>query len=487
MKNPASSLARLSVFFVAALLQPSAPAADPTGASSPPVAKVLPKITEIHGRKLIDNYAWLREKENAEVKGYLDAENGYTAALMKPTEPLQKRLYDEMLSRLKETDVDVPHKDGGYFYYTRTQAGKQYPIHCRKKGSLDAPEEIALDVNLLAAGQPFMSLGARNVSDDGNLLAYSTDNSGFRQYKLAVKDLRTGQLLSDHAEKTGSVVWANDNQTLFYTVEDDAKRQYRLYRHTLGSEQPDDLIYEEKDERFDLSVWKSRSKAYIFLVSGSHTATEVRYLPADQPRGEWKVLELRRPDIEYYPDHHGDSFYLRVNDAGRNFRLVRAPTADPGKANWQEIIPHRPDVMLEDADFFKDFYVVAERENGLPQIRITDLSSGKSRRLEFPEAVYLAFPHVNREFDATAFRYRYQSPITPDSIFELGVETGGNKLLQQKEVPGGYDRTRYRVERLFATAADGVKIPISVVCLKDAKLGGHSPVFLGGYGSYGAS
>src|SRR4029453_3671423 len=238
-------------------------AADPSSAPAPPIAKAIPKVTEIHGHKLIDNYAWLREKENPEVKAYLEAENAYAPAVMKPTELFQKRLYDEMLSRIKETDVDVPYKDGGYFYYSRTEAGKQYSIHCRKKGSMDAPEEIILDVNLLAAGQPFMSVAARTVSEDSNLLAYSTDNTGFRQYTLAVKDPRTGQLLPDHAEKTGSVVWANDNKTLFYTVEDAAKRQYRLYRHTLGQPGLDDLVYEEKDERFDLSAGKSRSKAFL--------------------------------------------------------------------------------------------------------------------------------------------------------------------------------------------------------------------------------
>ena len=243
------------------------------------MAKKVPKITAIHGHKLVDNYFWLRDKKNPEVRAYLEAENVYTEAVMKPTEPLQKKLYDEMLSRIKETDVEVPYKEGDYFYYSRTEAGKQYSIHCRKRGSLDAPEEIVLDTNELAKGQAFMHLAAYDVSDDGNLLAYSTDNTGFRQYVLAVKDLRTGKLLVDHAEKVGSVVWANDNKTLFYTVEDAAKRQYRLYRHTVGPRGHDELVYEEKDERFDVYARKSRSKAYIFLISASHTTSEVQYIP----------------------------------------------------------------------------------------------------------------------------------------------------------------------------------------------------------------
>jgi oligopeptidase B len=279
--------AQLTVLLLAAVLSVPLRAADTSSLAKPPVAKKIPKTTEINGQKLVDNYFWLRDKKNPAVKAYLEGENAYTDAVMKPTEPLQKRLYDEMLSRIKETDVDVPYKDGNYFHYSRTEAGKQYPIRCRKKGTLEAAEEVVLDVNELAKGQTFMSLGAYETSDDGDLLAYSTDNTGFRQYTLAVKDLRTGKLLPDHVEKTGSIVWANDNKTLFYTVEDAAKRQYRLYRHTVGTTGPDDLVYEEKDERFNVFAGKTRSKAYIFLLSGSLTTSEARYIPADQPMAEW--------------------------------------------------------------------------------------------------------------------------------------------------------------------------------------------------------
>ena len=483
---------RISSLVFASLILTSAYALAADDASSslpaPPVAKKAPKTTEINGRTMVDNYYWLRDKKNPEVKAYLEAENAYTDAVMKPTEGLQKKLYDEMLSRIKETDIEVPYKEGDYFYYSRTEAGKQYQIHCRKKGGMDAPEEVVLDVNEMAKGQKFMSLGAYQVSDDGNLLAYTTDNTGFRQYTLAVKDLRTGKMLPDHAERVGSVVWANDNKTIFYSLEDDTtKRQYQVYRHTAGTSGSDKLAYEEKDEKFDVYAGKTRSKAYVLLFSASHTTSEVRYIPAGEPAAEWKVMQPRKQDVEYYPDHNGNFFYIRVNDTGRNFRLVKAPVADPRSQNWQEVVPHRANVMLDDTDFFKNYYVLSERENGLPQIRVTDLHSGESRRIEFPEPAYASYGYTNREYDTSKFRYGYQSFITPRSVFEYDMASGKSTLLKQKEVPGGYDRARYQVEQIYATASDGVKIPISVVHLKGAKLDGKGPLYLTGYGSYGIS
>jgi oligopeptidase B len=487
LRHAQLALLILTPLFVASVCVRAADDNSPS-LPAPPVAKKLPKTTEINGHTMVDNYFWLRDKKNPEVKAYLEAENAYTDAVMKPTEGLQKKLYDEMLSRIKETDVEVPYKEGEYFYYSRTEAGKQYQIHCRKKGSMDAPEEVLLDVNELAKGQKFMSLGGYHVSDDGNLLAYTTDNTGFRQYTLAVKDLRTGKVLPDHAERVGSVVWANDNKTIFYSVEDETtKRQYQVYRHTVGTSGADKLAYEEKDEKFDVFAAKTRSKAYIFLFSASHTTSEVRFLAAGEPAAEWKVIEPRKQDVEYYPDHNGNFFYIRVNDTGRNFRLVKAPVADPRSQNWQEVVPLRSNVMLDDTDFFKNYYVLGERENGLPQIRVTDLSSGQSRRIEFPEAAYASYPYVNREYDTSKFRYGYQSFITPRSVFECDMASGKSTLLKQKEVPGGYDRTRYQVEQIYAAASDGVKIPISVVHLKGAKLDGKGPLYLTGYGSYGIS
>jgi oligopeptidase B len=474
---------RLAVLLSISLLGLAADKSAPPPA--PPVAKKVPKTSEVNGRTLVDNYFWLRDKKNPEVKAYLEAENAYTEAVMKSTEGFQKRLYDEMLGRVKETDVDVPYREGDFFYYTRTEAGKQYQIRCRKKGSVDAPEEVVLDINEMAKGQIFMAVGAYRVSTDGNLLAYSTDNTGFRQYVLAVKDMRTGKTLPDHAEKVGSVVWANDNKTLFYTVEDAAKRQYRLYRHAIGTTGPDDLVYEEKDERFNVHAEKTLSQAYIFLVSSSHTTTEVRYISADQPMADWKVMEPRKQDVEYFPDHNGDFFYIRVNDTGRNFRLVKAPVSDPRSQAWQEVVAQRPSVMLDDISFFKNYYVRYERENGLPQMSVTDLSSGQSKRIEFPEPAYDVSDYINREYDTAKFRYTYQSAITPLSVFEYDMGNAASALLKQREIPGGYDRTRYQVEQIYAAASDGVKIPISVVYLKGAKLDGKGPLYLYGYGSYG--
>jgi len=455
---------------------------------APPVAKKIAHFTEINGHKLTDNYFWLREKTNPDVRAYLDAENAYTDAVMKPTEPFQQKLYDEMLSRVKETDVEVPYREGEYFYYLRTEAGKQYPIRCRKKISADAAEEVLLDVNELAKGQVFMTVQAFAVSSDGNLLAYSYDNTGYRQFNLAVKDLRTGQTLTDHAERVGSVVWANDNRTIFYTQEDaTSKRQYRLYRHTVGSADPDVLVYEEPDEKYTVRAFKTRSQAYIFMELRSHTTSEARYIPANDLAADWKIIEPRKQGVEYYPDHNADSFYIRVNDTGRNFRLVTAPITDPGSKNWHEVLAQDPAIMLDEMDLFKNFLVLYLRESGLPQIRILDLRNGHSRRLSFPEPAYAAYPYTNRVYETTEFRYGYQSPITPASVYSFDMETGAAQLLKQKEVPGGYDRNKYEVEQIYTSASDGAKIPVSVLHLKGAKLDGKGPLYLYGYGSYGIS
>ena len=462
--------------------------ADAGTLPAPPVAKKVPHVTEVNGHRMVDNYFWLRDKPNPEVRAYLEAENAYTDAVMKPTEAFQKKLYGEMLGRIKETDVEVPYREGDYFYYTRTEAGKQYGIRCRRKGSMEAAEEVVLDVNEMATGLAFMSVNEYAVSPDGNLLAYSYDNTGFRQYQLAVKDLRTGKTLVDHAERVGSVVWANDNKTIFYTQEDAvSKRQYRLYRHAVGTTGEDALVYEEKDERFDVYAGKTRSDAYIFLFCASHTTSEARYIPANQPMAEFKVVEPRKQDVQYYPDHNGEFFYIRVNDTGRNFRLVKAPVGDPGKKNWTEVVAQDPNVMLTHLEMFKNFYVLMEREHGLPQIQVTDLRSGATHRIQFPEPAYLSHGYVNRVYDTTEFRYAYESPITPPSVFAYDMEKGTSTLLKQKEVPGGYDRTKYVVEQIYAPAADGVKIPISVVHRKDAKLDGNEGLYLYGYGSYGFS
>jgi oligopeptidase B len=465
----------------------------------PPIARVQHTETKIHNHTLVDDYAWLRERDDPEVIAYLEAENAYTAAMTAEDEPLRETLYREMLSHIQETDVSAPFREGAYWYYTRTEEGKQYGICCRKPGTTEAmdtaaEEEVLLDINELAKDQPFMAVSAFNVSDDGNLLAYSTDNTGFRQYTLHVKDLRTGELLREHVERVGSVVWATDNRTLFYTIEDEVqKRQYRLYRHTLGAPHTDDvLVYEETDERFNIGAGRTRDHKYIVMESSSHTTSEERFVRADAPTEEFTLVEPRRDGMEYYIDHRNGLFYIRANDAGRNFRLVTAPVEAPGRANWKELVPHRADVMLEDADLFADFYVACERRDGLPHLRVVRFAgagpeAADSREIVFPEPAYTAHPHTNREFDATKYRYGYQSLVTPASVFEYDVATGESKLLKQIEVPGGFDRTLYASERLFAKAEDGVAVPVSVVYRKDRFARGKNPLFVYGYGSYGYS
>jgi len=450
----------------------------------PPVAARKAKQVTLHGETRTDDFFWLREKSDPAVAAYLEAENKYAKAILLPTEKLQEKLYNEMLGRIKQTDLSVPYKEGDYFYYSRTEEGKQYPIHCRKKGSLDAPEQVTLDVNELAKGQKFTALGASTVSDDGKLLAYSVDFTGFRQYTLQIKNLETGEFFADKAEKVVSVAWAADNKTIFYTVEDPAKRSYRLYRHRIG-ETGDTLVYEEKDELFRVHVGRTRSKAYIVLSIGSHTTSEARYLKADSPDGGFRVILPRKHMTEYSVDNRGDSFYMLVNDKGRNFRLVTMPVSDPSPAKWKELVAHDPAVMLEDFDLFAGHLVLYQRKNGLPEIRVTNFQTGQAHNVSFPEPAYSVFPSTNREWNTSKLRYSYQSFITPGSIFDYDMNTREAKLLKQTEVLGGYDPKQYESERIYATAKDGTKIPISIVYKKGLAKDGKAPLFLEGYGSYG--
>lgn len=455
------------------------------GTAKPPVAKKQPKVTKIHDVTLTDDYFWLRDKPNPDVKTYLEAENEYTSAVMKPTLPLQEALYKEMLGHIKETDMGVPYKEGDFYYYARTEQGKQYPIFCRKQGK-DGSEQIILDQNKLAENERFMNVGLQRVSDDSNLLAYTTDNTGFRQYTLYIKNLKTGELYKEKMFRVGSVAWAGDNKTLFYTVEDEkTKRQYRVYRHVLGTPASKDVVvYEDPDERFNVHVYRTRSQAYLIVQTGSHTTSESRYLKADDPNGQWTVIALRMQDQEYDVDHRGDLFYIRANDAGRNFRLVTAPVGNPGRENWKELIAHRPDVMLTDIEIFQDFYIAVEREKGLPQFRVVDFASGKAQMVEFPEPAYAAMPGQNREFRTDKYRYNYQSMVTPSSVYDYDVNTGKSELLKRIEVPG-YDASQYKSERLFAVATDGTHVPISIVYRTDFTRDGSHPLYLNGYGSYG--
>jgi oligopeptidase B len=451
------------------------------------MAEKKAKTTDIHGEQLVDEYFWLREKNNPEVMAHLKAEDAYAEQAMKHTAALQEKLYKEMLSHIKQTDTNVPYRWGNYFYYTRTEEGKQYPIYCRKKGSLEAPEEVVIDQNELAKGQKFMSVGLFVPSDDGNLLAYSTDNTGYRQYTLQIKDLRNGQLFPERVERVNNLAWATDNKTFFYVTEDAVtKRSDKFFRHVLGTDKTD-LVYEEKDELFDIGTGRSRDKAVIFLEAFSKTSTDVRYLPADDPNASLKVILPRQPEHEYDVDHRGDLFYIRTNKGAKNFRIVTAPVSDPSEKNWKEFVAHRPAVKVEGISLFADHAVLSEWENGLQQLEIMDFKTGKQSRIKFPEPVYSAGLSANREFNTSVVRYAYNSLVTPTSVLDYDMNTGKSTLLKQQEVPGGFDRTNYTSERVFATASDGTKVPMSMVYRKGVKLDGSAPLLLYAYGSYGIS
>jgi len=461
--------------------------------STAPVARREPKQTPLHGTVLVDDYAWLREKESPEVTAYLEAENAYAEAVMAPLAGLRDELYQEMLSHIKQTDISVPYRDGSWWYYSRTEEGLQYPVYCRKADVPDATEEVILDGNALAEGHAFMAIGDTNVTDDGRWLAYSVDHTGFRQYTLHIKDLTSGEVLEGTVERVGSIVWAADNKTLLYTVEDEEqKRQYQLWRHELGTAHSADvLVFEEPDERFNLGAGRTRDGKFLIMEAGSHTTSESRFLAADTPAGEWTLMAEREDEHEYSIDHRKGLWFIRTNDQGRNFRLVTAPVATPGRAFWTELLAHRTGVMLEEIDLFDRFFVACEREDGLPRLRLWHFTENdraiQSNEIRFPEPVYSAFPHINREFDATRFRYAYQSLVTPSSVYEYDLATSNSTLLKQVEVPGGFDRELYASERVFATAADGARVPISLVYRKDKRVARRNPLYVYGYGSYGYS
>jgi oligopeptidase B len=463
---------------------------------TPPTARTHRTQTTLHGHTLIDDYAWLREKDSPEVLAYLEAENAYTEAIMAPTAALQTELYDEMLSHIKQTDVSVPSEENNYWYYTRTSEGAQYPVYCRKPGARatydQAEEQIVLDVEELAKHESFMSIGALTVSDDGALAAYSVDTKGFRQYTLQIKDLSTGAVLAERVERVGSIVWASDNRTLFYTVEDEEqKRQYRLYRHTLGAPHADDaLILEEPDERFNLGAGRTRDGEYIVLESASHIASQAWLIPANAPTTLPALIAPLREGVEYYPDHRYGLLYIRTNDTGRNFRLVTAPLSNP--TDWQELIPARPEVMLEDLSLFANFAVASERHGGLEHLRILHFADQgpeflREEQIRFPEPAYSVHLAGNRMFATQYLRYAYQSLVTPASVYEYDLASSVSTLLKQQEVPGNFDRSLYVSERLSATAPDGVQVPISLVYRRDQRAPRTNPLHIYGYGSYGYS
>ncbi len=456
---------------------------------APPVAKVIPKVDTLNGEIRVDNYYWLREKSNPEVIKYLEDENNYTKAIMQHTEKFQQNLYKEMLGRIKETDLTVPAREGDYYYYSSTEEGKQYRIYCRKKGNLEAAEEILVDVNKLAVGHEYCALASLLVSPNQQLLAYTVDTTGGETYTLFIKDLNTGELLKDTIpDMSGSLEWANDNKTIYYSTLDETKRPYKLFRHTLGSNPKDDeLIYHEKDQAYYLNISKTRSKAYLLMTLGSNTTTEVRYLKADNPAGEFKVIHPRQHEMEYYVSHHGDKFYICTNDNAKNFKLMETSVSNPSQKNWKEVIPHRDSVKIDGVDAFKNHMVVYEREKGLKQMRVVVFTNNQSHYVEFPEPAYTFWPGDNREYNTSLLRFTYMSLITPRSVYDYSMDTKTRDLKKQYEVLGGYDLNQYQSERVFATASDGTEIPISMVYKKGVVKNGSNPLYLYGYGAYGMS
>jgi oligopeptidase B len=537
-------------------------AARPAGGpAEAPLALRHPVEHVIHGDRRVDHYAWMREKSDPRVQEYLQAENAYTKEMTRDSEALQETLYQEMLGRIQQTDLSVPYLLRGYEYYTRTEEGKQYPVYCRRKAagsaeprvtseerslatlgvadggqrprvpappgsnaadpppggaggaSTDDEEEVLLDLNELAAGHTYMGLGIFDVSDDNRLLAYATDATGYRQYVLEVKEVATGRRVPFRAERVTSAAWSNDGSALFYVTEDEVtKRSNRLWRHEFpanaeenaaGEARPDGdaLIYEEKDERFRIDVERSRSGAYLFLVSNSHTTSEVRYLRADAPRGAFRLVAAREDHHEYYLDHHpggaadpgGGVFFIRTNSAGRTYRLMTAPADDPAPSRWREVIRNRPKVMLSGLEAFRTHLVLLEREDGLPYLRVVDLTRNApsalaaSERIEFAEPAYNAMLGTNPEFDSGHVRFQYESMVTPRSVYDYNITTGERRLRKQQPVLGGFDSARYVSERLHANAPDGTPVPISIVRRKDTVRDGNAPLLLYGYGSYGIS
>ncbi len=454
----------------------------------PPAAPKQPHATTHHGAIVVDDYFWLRERENPAVLEYLEAENAYTSAVMAHTSAQQEQLYTEMRGRIKEDDDSVPVKRDDYFYYTRVVEGQQYPIYCRRHGSLEAAEEILLDQNLLAAGEAYCALGTFTVSPNHQLLAYSVDTSGAESYTLFIKDLATGDLLPDQIPNTYyGVEWANDNRTLFYNVLDAAMRPYQLLRHTLGADPASaTLVYHETDEAFFLWISKTCSEAYLLITLSSTTSTEVRFAPAADPR-EFVVVEPRQPELEYAVEHHGERFLIVTNHQAKNFKVVTAPVSNPGQAQWQDWLAHRPAVYVDDIDAFADHIVVHEREQGLQKIRICQPDGGNVRYVAFPEAVYTIKPGPNDEFASATLRFTYTSLITPSSVVDYGMASGAWEVKKQQEIPSGYDATLYQAERIWATAPDGVQVPISLASRRDLPRDGSSPAMLIGYGSYGMS
>lgn len=456
----------------------------------PPVAKKYPVELMANGHTRIDNYYWLRERENPEVISYLEAENEYTRAMLRHTADLQERLYDEIIGRIKQTDESVPYLENGYYYYTRYEEGKDFPVYCRRKGSMDSEEEIMLNVNDMAEGHSYFNVSGLNVSPDNGILAFGIDSVGRRKYALRFKDLESGRILDDNISgTTGYVAWGNDSRTVFYTTQNDITlRSEKVYRHLLGND-PDkrDMVYFEEDETFRVGVLTTKSKKYVMIVSSSTLSTEYRYTDADCPAGEFVVFHPREKEMRYSVDHHGDRFYILTNLDAVNFRLMETETGRTGRNNWRELIPHRDDVLLSRIEIFNDYLVLSERKNGLTQLYLYRWKERTGHYLGFPEEVYTAGISVNPDFDSELLRFSYSSLTTPNSVYDYNMATGEKTLLKRDEVLGDFDPDNYHAERIYATADDGTSIPISLVYRKGIEMNGSNPLLLYAYGSYGMS
>jgi oligopeptidase B len=450
------------------------------------VARQIPKVDTLHGEVRVDDYFWLREKTNPEVTAYLEAENAYTTQKMKHTEALQDKLYQEMLGRIKETDLSVPVFDTGWWYYSRTEQGKNYPIFCRKRGSLSAPEEVYLDQNALAEGKKFHALGGVDVSPDGETLLYLEDLTAFREYTLYVKDLKTGKIVDQIPNVWNGTAWANDNKTFFYMTADSAKRGNTVWRHVIGTPREQDAkVFQEDNVLNNVGVQRSRSGKYVFITADGFTSSEWRIIPTASPTSEPRVVAARRPNVEYSVDHADGFFLILTNDSATNFRIVKAPEDNPGPANWVDWLPHRDSVFVEGVDAFKNFVVVSERSGGLRRLRVADLKSNKTHYVTFPEKAYGVYPGGNPEFNTQTYRFSYSSLVTPNSVYDYDLATRKRELKKRQEIPSGYDANSYEVQRFMAPARDGVSVPVSVLLRKGTQLDGSHPLLLYAYGSYG--
>lgn len=457
---------------------------------TPPKAEIIPKKLTKHDHTRVDNYYWLNDRENPEVIDYLKAENTYTNQLMAPTKKLQKELFEEMKGKIKQDDNSVPYQKGNYWYYVRYETGKEYPIYCRKKGDESAPEEIMLDGNVEAKGKSYFSVNGKAISSNENLMAYAIDTKGRRICTAYIKDLTTGENNADILKNvTGNMVWANDNQTLFYSRQDSQTlRSYQIWKHVLGTKQKEDvLVFEEKDDTYTCFIYKTKSEKYLVIGSSTTLANEAQILEADNPNGTFRYFQQRERGHEFGIEHAGNQFYITTNWEAQNFRLMRTSEDNTSKENWKEVIAHRPDVLLEGVEVFRDFLVLQERTKALNQIRIINQKTQEDYYIQMDEEAYSAFVGVNEAYNTQTLRFEYESMTTPGSTFDFDMLSKERTLKKQREILGGYNPADYVTERKWATATDGTLVPISIVYKKSTPIDGTAPLLLYSYGSYGIS